>query len=110
MTDQRRAVPDRGGEQQAPGYRGALPPRTDSLARPWVIVVFAIFVLIFALSLANVPTTLFPSSSASPVPSVTAAPSGSATASGSPNPSASASASAAASASVSPIPSGSATP
>ena len=34
MTEQR---PDR-----APGYRGALPPRNDALARPWVIAVIAI--------------------------------------------------------------------
>jgi hypothetical protein len=99
MTDQRRGGSARGEEQQ-PGYRGALPPRTDSLARPWVLIVLVIFILIFALSLANVPTTLFPSPTPAPLPSLSAAPSGSAGASGS----------ARASPSASPIPSGSATP
>jgi hypothetical protein len=71
------------------GYRGALPPRNDSLARPWVIVVLAIFVLIFALSFAGFPSRLFTEPSPSPLQSV--APSGSAapSVSGSAEPSAS---------------------
>jgi hypothetical protein len=64
------------------GYRGALPPRDDSLARPWVIVVFAIFVLIFALSFAGFPSRLFTEPSPSALPSL--APSGSAAPSASP--------------------------
>jgi hypothetical protein len=110
MTD-RRGGGDRGVEAQAPGYRGALPPRTDRLARPWVVVVFVIFVLIFALSFANIPSSIFPTPSVTPLPSFSIAPSGSGGPSGSPNASASAaatasgSASAAPSASVSPIPS-----
>lgn len=52
------------------GYRGALPPRDDSLARPWVIVVFAIFVLIFALSFAGFPSRLFTEPSPEPSPSM----------------------------------------
>ena len=100
MTDQRRGGGDRGAEPPAPGYRGALPPRTDSLARPWVIVVFVIFVLIFALSFANIPSSIFPTPSVTPLPSVSTAPSGSGSASGSPG--ASASGAAAGSASVAP--------
>jgi hypothetical protein len=66
MTDQRRPEG---------GYRGALPPRDDMLARPWVIVVFAIFVLIFALSFAGFPSSLF--TEPSPLPSPSVVPSGS---------------------------------
>jgi hypothetical protein len=43
MTDQRRGGSARGDE--GPGYRGSLPPRYDSLARPWVLIVLGIFVL-----------------------------------------------------------------
>ena len=65
------------------GYRGALPPRQDTLARPWVIVVLAIFVLIFALAFAGYPTNLItepptattPASAPSVAPSASAAPS-----------------------------------
>ena len=60
MTEQR---PDR-----APGYRGALPPRNDALARPWVLAVVGILVLIVVLSLAGLPSRLFESPSASPQP------------------------------------------
>ncbi len=62
MTEQR---PDR-----APGYRGALPPRNDRLARPWVIAVIAIVVLIVVLSVAGLPSALFASPSATPNPSI----------------------------------------
>ena len=68
MTDQRRGGSAR---DDAPGYRGALPPRNDALAKPWVLVVVGIVVLIFALAFANVPTTLFPSPT--PLPSISAA-------------------------------------
>ena len=95
MTDQRRGAPARGEVPPAPGYRGALPPQNDALARPWVLLVLAIFVLIFVLALLNVPTTLFPPASPTPVPSISVEPS----ASGSASPSASGSASAEASAS-----------
>ena len=108
MTDQRRGVPARGEASPAPGYRGALPPRSDTLARPWVLIVLLIFVLIFALSLLNVPTTLFPPATPTPVPSISAEPSASGSASASPAESASAEASApgseSASASPSPTP------
>jgi hypothetical protein len=81
MTDPRRP---------AGGYRGALPPRQDALARPWVLAVITIFALMFVLSLAGLPSSLlveptpipvFPS--ASGAASGTGAPSGSAEASAS---------------------------
>jgi hypothetical protein len=75
MTDQRRGGSARADE--GPGYRGSLPPRYDSLARPWVLIVLGIFVLMLALSFANVPTTLFPSPTPLPLASATAAPSAS---------------------------------
>jgi thiol:disulfide interchange protein len=61
------------------GYRGALPPRQDALAAPWVIAVVAIFVLIFALSLAGLPSNLLASPSPIPsgLPSASAGPSAS---------------------------------
>jgi hypothetical protein len=66
------------------GYRGALPPKRDALARPWVVAVIAIFLLIFALAFAGLPSRftvspspiqVFPSASASGAPSVSGAPS-----------------------------------
>ena len=104
MTDQRRGARD---ESPAPGYRGALPPRNDTMARPWVLTVVAIFVLILLLAFFNVPTTLFPPASPTPIPSISVEPSasGSAAASASAAESASASGSASASASASPSPS-----
>ena len=65
---------------RAPGYRGTLPPRNDRLAVPWVITVVAVFVLVFVLAFAGVPSKLFATPSVSPgssiVPSSSAAPSG----------------------------------
>ena len=46
--------------ETAPGYRGALPPKNDWLARGWVLVVIAIFFGIFILAALNVPTVLLP--------------------------------------------------
>jgi hypothetical protein len=80
------------------GYRGALPARQDALARPWTLAVIAIFLLIFALTFAGLPSRLFveptpipvfPSPSASGAPSVSGsgAPSASPEASGSEAPS-----------------------
>lgn len=81
-----------------PGYRGALPTREDRLARPWILTVAGIFVLVFALSVLGVPSRFFPEPSEIPLPSLPA--------SGSAEPSASASEplepSASASASASP--------
>ncbi len=72
--------------ETAPGYRGALPPRNDWLARGWVLVVIAMFFGIFVLAALNVPTVLLPAPTPSAVPSATAAPSGSAEPSQSPSP------------------------
>lgn len=56
--------------ERQPGYRGALPPRNDALARPWVAAVVVLFVLIFVLAFAGIPSRLFPEPSVSPIPSV----------------------------------------
>ena len=80
------------------GYRGSLPPRKDRLAAPWVVIASIIFVLIFALAFAGVPTTLFPEATPSPIPPASVAPSPSGSASGSTSASASAGASGSASA------------
>lgn len=80
--------------QRTPGYRGALPIREDRLARPWIIAVATIFVLIFVLAFAGVPSALLPDPTPVPTPVSTPAPSA--------DPSASADASADASASVDP--------
>lgn len=60
------------------GYRGALPPRNDWLARGWVVVVIAIFLSLFVLDVLNVPTRLLPEPTPVPTPVVTPGPSGSA--------------------------------
>jgi cytoskeletal protein RodZ len=88
------------------GYRGALPTRNDRLARPWLLIVAGIFVLIFVLSALQIPSRFVPEPTPTPSPSVTAAPSGSA----SPEASGSAEASDEASASASVAPSGSPSP
>jgi hypothetical protein len=65
---------------RATGYRGTLPPRNDRLAVPWVIAVVAVFVLVFVLAFAGIPSKLFPTPTETPgssiVPSSSAAPSG----------------------------------
>jgi hypothetical protein len=64
MTDQQRP---------APGYRGALPPAQDRLARPWVVVVIGLFVLMFVLALLGFPSSLTPEPTpfpSAPAPSV----------------------------------------
>ena len=85
---------------RAPGYRGSLPTRDDRLARPWVLTVIGIFVLIVVLSLVGIPSRLIPDPTPIPLPSVSAGESVEASAS------APASASTEASASVEPSPSG----
>jgi hypothetical protein len=59
--------------ERTPGYRGALPPRTDTLAHIWVAVVGAVLVLIFVLPLLGIPSRLFPEPTAIPVSSAPAA-------------------------------------
>ena len=51
------------------GYRGSLPPRDDRLARPWILSVIGLFVLILVLSLAGLPSRLFPEPTPAPIPS-----------------------------------------
>jgi hypothetical protein len=58
------------GPERAPGYRGALAPRTDRLARIWVAIVAAVLVLIFILPFFGIPSRLFPEPTAIPIPSV----------------------------------------
>jgi hypothetical protein len=72
-----------------PGYRGALPPVTDWLARGWVIVVIAIFLSLFVLDILNIPSRFIPEPTPVPTPVVTPAPGGSAEPSGSVSPEAS---------------------
>lgn len=79
---------------RSPGYRGALPPREDRLARPWILLVLAAFVLILVLSVLGVPSRFIPEPTPVPLPSVpapsaSAEPSTSASASASASPSAS---------------------
>jgi hypothetical protein len=52
------------------GYRGALPTRNDALARPWIVLVIVIFVLIFVLAALGFPSKAFPRASAEPQPSL----------------------------------------
>ncbi|HET7686942.1 MAG TPA: hypothetical protein VFM19_11090 [Candidatus Limnocylindria bacterium] len=77
MTDQPATKPATPREGRPIGYRGALPEREDRLARPWVITVIAIFVLIVILAFAGIPSRLTAEPSPVPLPSVNA-PSGSA--------------------------------
>ena len=73
-------------DQQRPsGYRGALPERNDAMARPWVVTVIAIFVLMFVLAFLGFPSSLFPRASGSPRASTSLLPSASAAASASPS-------------------------
>jgi hypothetical protein len=89
MTDQRRT---------SSGYRGALPPRNDRLARPWVAIVIAIFLLIMVLAIAGLPSRLIPDPTPTPRPSIVVLPSADSSADPSADSSASAEASAAPSA------------
>ena len=67
------------------GYRGTLPAREDRLARPWLLIVAAIFVGIFVLSFLGVPSRLMPDPTPVPLPTLPPA----ATESASPSPDAS---------------------
>jgi len=79
--------------KREPGYRGSLPPRQDRLAKPWLMIVAGIFVLIILLSVAGVPSRFIPDPTPVPTPVVTPTPSveASASPSGSASPSAEAS-------------------
>lgn len=91
-----------------PGYRGSLPPREDHLARPWILAVLGIFVLVIVLSVAGVPSRFIPDPTPLPTPSSTPVPSESPSAE--PPESAEASAEPSASASAEPSESSSALP
>ena len=80
-------------QTSTPGYRGALPPRSDWTARIWVLVVVAIFLAMFVLAALGFPSRLLPEPTPSPLPSALPAsespgPSEGAGTSGSPAPSA----------------------
>jgi hypothetical protein len=71
-------------QQRSGGYRGALPARGDALARPWILIVIAIFLLMFVLAFMGFPSSLFSEAAGSPQPSGTLAASASAAPSGAP--------------------------
>jgi hypothetical protein len=72
-------------DQQRPsGYRGALPERHDAMARPWVVTVVTIFVLMFVLAFVGFPSSLLPGASGAPQASDSLSPSVSAGSSASP--------------------------
>ena len=75
-----------------PGYRGALPSREDRLARPWILTILAIFLLVIVLSILGIPSRLIPEATPVPLPSLPSIPASS-SAEASPSESASPSAS-----------------
>ena len=89
------------------GYRGALPTRQDRLAKPWILTVVAIFLLVIVLSVAGIPSRFIPEPTSPPLASIPAA---SATPEPTDSPSPSPSASGSASGSGIPSPSDSPTP
>jgi hypothetical protein len=96
--------------KREPGYRGSLPPRDDRLARPWILTVLGIFVLIVLLSIAGIPSSFIPDPTPVPLPSSTPAPSVVASESAEPSESAEASTEPSGSAEASAPPSDSAEP
>lgn len=68
MTDQGR--PQGADRTSRPaGYRGALAERDDRLAKPWVVTVIVIFLLMLVLAFAGLPSRLL-EEPVQPVPSV----------------------------------------
>ncbi len=55
---------------EPPGYRGALPSREDRLARPWILLVIGIFVLVIVLSILGIPSRFIPEPTPVPLPSM----------------------------------------
>ena len=78
--------------KREPGYRGSLPPRQDRLAKPWILTVAGIFVLIIVLSIAGVPSRFIPDPTPVPTPVATPSPSADPSAEASEDPDASPSA------------------
>ncbi len=68
MTDEQ--TPREARPSRAPGYRGALPPRHDRLARPWVAAVIVAFLLMLVLAGLGIPSRLLPAPSVVPIPSI----------------------------------------
>ena len=62
----------RDSKSDQPGYRGALPTRDDRLARPWVLIVFVIFIAVIVLSFLEIPSRFVPEPTPLPIPSVPA--------------------------------------
>jgi hypothetical protein len=54
---------------RAPGYRGSLPTREDRMAKPWVLTVIGVFLLVMALSIAGIPSRFTPEETPVPLPS-----------------------------------------
>lgn len=70
-------------EPRGSGYRGALPPRNDTLAKPWILVVAAVVVLMFVLSALGIPSRFEPDPTPRPSVAASASPAASAAASSS---------------------------
>jgi hypothetical protein len=68
MSDEQ--TPREARPSRAPGYRGALPPRHDRLARPWVATVIVAFLLMLVLAGLGIPSRLLPAPSVAPIPSI----------------------------------------
>ncbi|MBW3612783.1 MAG: hypothetical protein KY392_02850 [Chloroflexi bacterium] len=66
-TNEPKQRPETGARGGA-GYRGTLPAREDRLARPWLIIVGAIFVGILLLSVLGVPSRFVPDPTPVPLP------------------------------------------
>lgn len=62
--------PNRADPRRPAGYRGSLAERQDHLARPWVITVIAIFLLMLVLAFAGLPSRLTAEPTPPPLPSV----------------------------------------
>jgi hypothetical protein len=70
MTDRTEKPPTTPRTDKSPGYRGALPPRNDVLARTWVAIVGLVLILVFVLPLLDIPSSLFPEPTEVPIPSI----------------------------------------
>lgn len=70
MTDQGQTPEPRTPPSRPAGYRGALAEREDRLARPWVVAIIVIFLLILVLSFAGLPSRLIAEPTPVPLPSV----------------------------------------
>ena len=69
MTSQ---TPRSDPSRNEPGYRKSLATREDRLARPWILTILGIFILVLVLALAGLPSRLFPEPTPVPLPSTPA--------------------------------------